>query len=154
MTDELNYTDGLEYTEGHDEPCYYCGELCNKLAGNPSLWPLPLCHPDDPGRVKWHHTGCISDRLHGRLTNKTCGHFTGPLTEEMLCPYCELDKQEEELKKLREALGHIQWIKDCGVDGKDEHGVFRNFPDTERDAMYDIATKAIGSSKWTKRFNQ
>ena len=49
--------------EGHDKPCYYCGKPCNTLAGNPSLWPVALCHRDDPGRVKWHHTGCVTDRL-------------------------------------------------------------------------------------------
>jgi len=49
--------------EGHDEPCYYCGEYCNSLAGNPSLWPVALCHTDEPGVVKWHHTGCVSERL-------------------------------------------------------------------------------------------
>jgi len=54
----------LEMNEGHDEPCYYCGEPCNGLAGNPALWPIALCHSDDPGRVKWHHEGCVSKRLH------------------------------------------------------------------------------------------
>jgi hypothetical protein len=60
-----------KYPQGHGEPCYYCGEGCNSFAGNPNLWPLPLCHPDDPGKVKWHHTGCISDRLHGRVPLST-----------------------------------------------------------------------------------
>lgn len=41
------------------------------------------------------------------------------------------------------ALKHILWIKDCGVDARDEHGVFRNYPDVERDSMYDIAKKAL-----------
>ncbi|MFI5296483.1 MAG: hypothetical protein ACHREM_00175 [Polyangiales bacterium] len=50
--------------EGHDEPCYYCKETCDSLAGNPSRWPIALCHEDDPGVVKWHHVGCVSDRLH------------------------------------------------------------------------------------------
>lgn len=49
--------------EGHDEPCYYCGMLCNSFIGNPSMWPIPLCHSDEPGKVKWHHTGCVSLRL-------------------------------------------------------------------------------------------
>lgn len=49
--------------EGHREPCYYCQEPCNSLAGNPNLWPIALCHADDPGVVKWHHTGCVSSRL-------------------------------------------------------------------------------------------
>lgn len=50
--------------EGHDQPCYYCGMPCSNLAGNPSLWPIALCHDDDPGRVKWHHTGCVQVRLY------------------------------------------------------------------------------------------
>lgn len=52
-----------EAREGHGEPCYYCGENCNSLAGSPNKWPIPLCHVDDPGRVKWHHVGCVSARL-------------------------------------------------------------------------------------------
>ena len=50
--------------EGHDEPCYYCQMPCDGFAGNPSLWPIPLSHDDDPGVVKWHHTGCVQIRLY------------------------------------------------------------------------------------------
>ncbi len=49
--------------QGHNEPCYYCGEPCSSVAGNPGKWPIPLSHRDDPGRVKWHHIGCVSERL-------------------------------------------------------------------------------------------
>lgn len=49
--------------EGHEQLCYYCGKPCNSLHGNPSLWPIPLCHPNEPGVVKWHHIGCVSERL-------------------------------------------------------------------------------------------
>lgn len=49
--------------EGHGEPCYYCGERCSAVAGNPNKWPLYLCHPEEPGIVKWHHVGCVSERL-------------------------------------------------------------------------------------------
>lgn len=49
--------------QGHGEPCYYCGEPCDSLTGNPSMWPIPLCHSDEPGRVKRHHSGCVSRRL-------------------------------------------------------------------------------------------
>jgi hypothetical protein len=44
---------------------------------------------------------------------------------------------------LERALSHILWIKDCGVDGTDETGTFRNWPEMERDAMYDIAKSAL-----------
>lgn len=50
--------------EGHGESCYYCHKACNSLAAAPSEWPVGLCHPDDPGKVKWHHIGCVSKRLH------------------------------------------------------------------------------------------
>jgi hypothetical protein len=49
--------------QGHGQPCYYCGEACNALHGNPGLWPLPFCHRDDPGVTKWHHTSCVTKRL-------------------------------------------------------------------------------------------
>lgn len=48
---------------GHGASCYYCGEPVNNLHGNPWLWSVALCHADDPGRVKWHHTGCVTKRL-------------------------------------------------------------------------------------------
>ena len=47
----------------HDGPCYYCNEPTESHAGNPGLWPVMLCHPDDPGRVKHHHARCVGDRL-------------------------------------------------------------------------------------------
>jgi hypothetical protein len=28
--------------EGHNEPCYACGELCNSLTGDPGEWPTML----------------------------------------------------------------------------------------------------------------
>ncbi len=53
---------GLSH-EGHDKPCYYCGEPTNAFAGNPGRWPVALPHADEPGVVKWHHGGCVSRRL-------------------------------------------------------------------------------------------
>jgi len=50
-------------TEGHGQPCYYCGERCNSLSAHPSKWPVGLCHADEPGVVKWHHEACLNDRL-------------------------------------------------------------------------------------------
>lgn len=46
-----------------DGPCYYCGKVTSSLAGNPGLWPIPLCHNDEPGVVKKHHVHCVSERL-------------------------------------------------------------------------------------------
>ena len=48
---------------GHDLPCYYCGERCDGLAGNPAKWPLGFPHKEEPGVVKYHHMGCVMDRL-------------------------------------------------------------------------------------------
>ena len=49
--------------QGHEQPCYYCGEPCDSLAANPSKWPIGLCHSDEAGKVKWHHEGCIAYRV-------------------------------------------------------------------------------------------
>lgn len=49
--------------EGHNQPCHYCGKLCSTFAGDPSEWPVPLSHDDQPGFVRWHHAGCVSARL-------------------------------------------------------------------------------------------
>lgn len=47
----------------HNAICYYCQKPCDSMSGNPSEWPIPLCHADEPGVVKWHHIGCVSERL-------------------------------------------------------------------------------------------
>lgn len=46
-----------------DGRCYYCGEQTNTLIGDPSMWAMRFCHADDPGVVKYHHTGCVTERL-------------------------------------------------------------------------------------------
>ena len=46
-----------------DGPCYYCNKPTISHAGNPGLWPVMLCHADDPGKVKHHHVQCVSERL-------------------------------------------------------------------------------------------
>ena len=57
---EIPYSFGLD---GHNEPCYYCGELTNSLAGDPGSWPLGFTHNDGTGVVRWHHTRCVQERL-------------------------------------------------------------------------------------------
>lgn len=54
-----------------------------------------------------------------------------------------LDACHKRIAELEDALREIVAIVDIGVDGTDEHGVFRNWPATERDAMYDVAKKAL-----------
>ena len=51
------------YIDGHNQPCYYCKELTNSFAGSPRKWPLGFTHRDGTGIVRWHHTGCVQDRL-------------------------------------------------------------------------------------------
>lgn len=48
---------------GQPKTCYYCGHMTDELSGNPSKWPIPLCHADDPGVPKYHHIGCVQERL-------------------------------------------------------------------------------------------
>lgn len=55
--------EALQTAGGDNQPCYYCGQACNALHGNPNKWPIPLCHADDPGKTKYHHIGCVSERL-------------------------------------------------------------------------------------------
>lgn len=63
LPDRAQRLEEMATRNGHNAPCYYCEKACNSLAGNPSKWPIPLCHADDPGKVKWHHIGCVSSRL-------------------------------------------------------------------------------------------
>ena len=71
---------------------------------------------------------------------------------ELLIAALEIDRDvidrmriaaEARAGKAEDALRHILWVKDCGIDATDEHGVFRNHPDAERDAMYRIAKDAL-----------
>ena len=53
-----------------------------------------------------------------------------------------------EVDRLRDALSKIQWQTNCGCDSIDPHTrQLINHPDLERDAMYRIATEAIGPSR-------
>jgi hypothetical protein len=52
------------YDHGHDKPCYYCKKPINIFASNPREGcPVPLMHRDEPGKMKWHHMACVTDRL-------------------------------------------------------------------------------------------
>ena len=48
---------------GHNMLCYYCKVPINNLAGNPGLWCVMLCHEDEPGVNKPHHSACVMERL-------------------------------------------------------------------------------------------
>ena len=65
--------------EGHGRGCYYCHMPCDAFMGDPGRWPIPLCHADDPGVVRWHHARCIAERLispgiyeHNAVEKPTC----------------------------------------------------------------------------------
>jgi hypothetical protein len=58
-----------------------------------------------------------------------------------------LASAEEEKKRLEEALRHIKWIKDGGIDGRNAYGEFVNFADAERDTMYQIAVAALSPAE-------
>ncbi len=52
--------------EGHDEICYFCGNPCNSLAGDPGKWPVFLWQgaiSKETGKAFWHHAGCVMEKL-------------------------------------------------------------------------------------------
>ncbi len=50
--------------QGHGAICPLCSLPCNAMAGNPGLWPIPLPDPDQPGKILYHHMGCVAERLY------------------------------------------------------------------------------------------
>jgi len=51
---------------GHDEPCGYCGEPCDDLAGDPGKWSVRLSAGlvgGEPGKARWFHQRCVTERL-------------------------------------------------------------------------------------------
>lgn len=58
----------LRSRESHGQPCYYCGKPTDDLAGDPGQWGVGLSHMDAPGVLKWHHAGCMAERLVNRTT--------------------------------------------------------------------------------------
>lgn len=58
----------LEMTTAKDKdaPCWYCGEMTDSLAGNPSKWPLFFVNDGTGGECVAHHTGCVISRLKGK----------------------------------------------------------------------------------------
>jgi hypothetical protein len=107
--------------QGHNEPCYFCGRACNALAGNPGEWPIPLCHADEPGVVKWHHTSCVQERLRpptascawpgckepngGRMDARTA-QLAGRNEGELLrAPYCCGDHAREHEREQHKISG-------------------------------------------------
>src|SRR5260370_18158769 len=118
----------LPMPEGHGEPCYYCGKLCDNLAGNPGLWPIALSHADDPGVTKWHHAGCVSSRLEAPplpediagLIERARGYPEGSFTE-LVAALRALAQENERLKggvdaKLRDTENAEQRARIRGLE--------------------------------------
>jgi hypothetical protein len=55
----------------------------------------------------------------------------------------KIERLTAENSVLSEALNHVIWVKYCGIDGRDTDGVYKNFPEQERNSMYDIALKVL-----------
>ena len=115
--------------EGHNEPCYFCKRPCNSLHGNPGLWPIPLCHTDEPGVVKWHHTICVMERLQERENliaelekNQGFAHRWGQERDKLKVENLKLIETLSELEECnRQAnivaeqakLGEVEQMKKC-----------------------------------------
>ena len=65
--------------KGDDKTCYYCGKNISIFASNPHEGcPVPLMHRDEPGKIKWHHIGCVMDRLiENQPSSPAAGHAEG-----------------------------------------------------------------------------
>lgn len=102
------YTEGP--MQGHNAPCYYCKETCNAEAGNPGLWPIPLCHRDAPGKVRWHHVTCVTDRL---VENQATADDKKVIVDKLLLA----------LPYLRCAVAEAKLTGQCRL------GILANYPD-------------------------
>ena len=85
--------------------CYYCGKPVNNLACNPSEWGIPLCHKDEPGKVKTHHIGCVSKRLAENEELKNVAKSASQISETQMYEIAKLQNENEKLKDcLKEAI--------------------------------------------------
>ncbi|MCK1503898.1 hypothetical protein [Bradyrhizobium sp. 18] len=62
MTDHPNRS--ADSRDEPDGPCFYCGEATSSYAGDPGRWPLRFCQRDGTGITRYHHTRCVTDRIH------------------------------------------------------------------------------------------
>lgn len=52
--------DSVTNPPGHGEACYFCKELCDSYAGNPSKWPS---HFSKDATAQTCHMGCLTKKL-------------------------------------------------------------------------------------------
>lgn len=71
--------------KGDDKTCYYCGKNISIFASNPHEGcPVPLMHRDEPGKIKWHHIGCVMDRLiENQPSSPAAGHAEGGVERDV-----------------------------------------------------------------------
>lgn len=85
---------------GHLDPCVICGEPCNSLAGNPSLWPVRL------GNDGWRHIGCVNRLLAERNAS--------PPQSDIERAHAIIDKAYQEGKAKAESCGaEYGWSDDA-----------------------------------------
>ena len=115
--------EGEELSEGHGQPCYYCGKPCNNLTGRCGQWAVGLCHEDEPGVVKWHHDQCVSERL-AALT---------AAQQEAATAKARIERLEAALRNVVE--GYDGWVAFCDdpEDGCAE--VWQKYIDEARAAL-------------------
>lgn len=87
-----------------DGLCYYCGKMTSSIAGNPSEWPLMFCHSDEPGKMKHHHTGCVTQLLNQRGIDKILLHWCFDQFDKISGCHmdCNCTNEEHEMVKLSE----------------------------------------------------
>ena len=119
----LREREGEELSEGHGQPCYYCGKPCNNLTGRCGQWAVGLCHEDEPGVVKWHHDQCVSERL-AALT---------AAQQEAATAKARIERLEAALRNVVE--GYDGWLAFCDdpEDGCAE--VWQKYIDEARAAL-------------------
>ena len=77
------------------DPCVFCGEPTNSLAGNPGEWPLWFCEADGSGFARVHHVSCVQDRLSELKGLDEGDPIRTVLVDRISCPHCG---REEELE--------------------------------------------------------
>jgi len=96
---------------GEDGPCFYCGEQTCSVAGNPGRWPLVFCQPDGTGIARFHHTGCVTDRLFA-ATPAVGGEARIAVAEYLLA-------RDEADGNVPVPHGLILWARNLLANGKD-----------------------------------
>ena len=142
-----------------DGPCYYCNEPTESNAGNPGLWPVLLCHSDDPGKVKHHHVRCVSNRLaeFERLKEAWDALPRSEAVDQLIASRAEVKrlKAEVDLRERQMALAakyisrYYEAMRNpCTTPSEKEHSLL--MVDAIGTDMKNILEKADGEAEGTK----